>query len=110
MGVNLGKSDSESGFDESSSQMSRSGIEDSTLMLSMVRSPSSDNLSEDVIRAEVKTVAADWNSLRHVLTCSCATPFDYYVKKVRNTASIMDMFTSAVYASIVLFPQMTVCC
>ena len=51
-------------------------------MSSMVRSPSSENLSEDMLRAEVKTVALDWKSLRHVLTCSCATPFDYYVKKV----------------------------
>ncbi|KAL8587614.1 hypothetical protein ACOMHN_045303 [Nucella lapillus] len=79
--LSQGRSDSESGFDESSSQMSRSGIEESTLMSSMVRSPSSENVSEDVIRAEIKTVATDWESLRQVLTCSCATPFDYYVKK-----------------------------
>ncbi|KAK7096994.1 hypothetical protein V1264_004036 [Littorina saxatilis] len=80
-GLTHGKSDSESGFDESSSQMSRSGIEEGMFSSSMVRSPSSENLSEDLIRAEVKTVASDWKSLRHVLTCSCATPFDYYVKK-----------------------------
>ena len=82
MGLSHGKSDSESGFDESSSQMSRSGIEENAFMSSMVRSPSSDNLSEDMLRAEVKTVACEWKSLRNVMTCSCATPFDYYVKKV----------------------------
>ncbi|XP_076467720.1 phosphatidylinositol-3,5-bisphosphate 3-phosphatase MTMR8-like isoform X2 [Babylonia areolata] len=80
-GLSQGRSDSESGFDESSSQMSRSGMEESMLNSSMVRSPSSENLSEDVIRAEMKTVACDWKSLRQVFTCSCATPFDYYVKK-----------------------------
>ena len=78
------KSDSESGFDESMSQMSRSGVDEGpfTLQSSMIRSPSSENLSEDLLRAEVKTVASDWRTLRNVVTCSCATPFDYYVKKV----------------------------
>ncbi|XP_005111133.2 myotubularin-related protein 6 [Aplysia californica] len=77
------KSDSESGFDECSSQMSRSGIDDvGALELSgLVRSPSSDQLSVDQLIAELKTVAVDWRSFRNVQSCSCASPFDYYVKK-----------------------------
>lgn len=81
------KSDSESGFDESSSQMSRSGFEDGGVYTGMeasgiMRSQSSDHLSLDQLLAELKTVATAWKSIRSVQNCSCATPFDYYVKKV----------------------------
>ncbi|XP_071086998.1 phosphatidylinositol-3,5-bisphosphate 3-phosphatase MTMR6-like isoform X1 [Haliotis cracherodii] len=77
------KSDSESGFDESSSQMSRSGIEDGYAMDSSLlhRSPSSETLSLDQLLMELKTVAVEWRSFRNVHNCSCATPFDHYVKK-----------------------------
>lgn len=79
------KSDSESGFDESSSQMSRSGIEDGYAMDSSLlhRSPSSETLSLDQLLMELKTVAVEWRSFRNVHNCSCATPFDHYVKKAR---------------------------
>lgn len=84
--VNHLKSDTESGFDESSSQMSRSGIDDGVYIgmeaSGMVRSPSSDQLSVDQLIAELKTVAIGWKSFRNVNSCACATPFDYYVKKV----------------------------
>ncbi|XP_076446061.1 phosphatidylinositol-3,5-bisphosphate 3-phosphatase MTMR8-like isoform X2 [Babylonia areolata] len=76
-----GKSDSESGFDESGSPMSRSGLEEGGMTLSMVRSPSLEKLSEEVLQAEAGTVAVAWKTLRHVVNCSCATPFDHYVKK-----------------------------
>ncbi|XP_059168052.1 myotubularin-related protein 6-like [Physella acuta] len=83
--VNHLKSDTESGFDESSSQMSRSGIDDGVYVgmeaSGMVRSPSSDQLSVDQLIAELKTVAIGWKSFRNVNSCACATPFDYYVKK-----------------------------
>ncbi|KAL8621063.1 hypothetical protein ACOMHN_040588 [Nucella lapillus] len=80
---NLGKSDSESGFDESGgSPMSRSGVEEGGEMTSsMARSPSGEKLREDTLQAEVDTVAVHWKNLRHVASCSCATPFDHYVKK-----------------------------
>ncbi|KAH9494581.1 Myotubularin- protein 8 [Bulinus truncatus] len=84
--VNHLKSDTESGFDESSSQMSRSGIDEVGICNGMegsnlVRSPSSEQLSLDQLLAELKTVAIAWKSFRNVQSCSCATPFDYYVKK-----------------------------
>lgn len=86
--VNYLKSDTESGFDESSSQMSRSGIDEVGICngleaSSLVRSPSSEQLSVDQLLAELKTVAIGWKSFRNVQNCSCATPFDYDVKKVR---------------------------
>ena len=83
------KSDSESGFDESSSQMSRSGIEDGNYTMEnsmLTRSPSSEQLSLDQLVAEMKTVALDWRPFRNVHNCSCATPFDHYMKKARNVS------------------------
>ena len=79
------KSDSESGFDEASSQLSRSGGVDELAGgggMSMVRSPSSDMLTLEQLVAELKTVAIGWKSFRNVFNCSCASPFDHYVKKV----------------------------
>ncbi|GFO09175.1 myotubularin-related protein 8 [Plakobranchus ocellatus] len=85
------KSDSESGFDEVSSQLSRSGGVDEITGggggvsggggSSMPRSPSSDILSVEQLVAELKTVAIGWKSFRNVHSCSCASPFDHYVKK-----------------------------
>ena len=72
------KSDSESGFDESSSQMSRSGLDDTT---GLSRSASTDQLSLDQLLQELKTVAVGWRSFRGVHSCSCASPFDHYAKK-----------------------------
>ena len=86
---NLGqiKSDSESGFDESGSQMSRSGIEDriSTLDPDMLsRSASFEKFNLDQLHLELKSVATDWQSFRHIHTCSCAMPFDHFTKKARG--------------------------
>ena len=82
------KSDSESGFDEVSSQLSRSGGVDELTGVGgggggMLRSPSSDQLTVEQLIAELKTVAIGWKSFRNVFSCSCASPFDHYVKKVR---------------------------
>lgn len=85
--VNHLKSDSESGFDESSSQMSRSGFDEVGVYIGLeasglARSPSTDNLTLEQLILELKSVAVGWKSFRNVQNCSCATPFDYYVKKV----------------------------
>ncbi|KAL3880470.1 hypothetical protein ACJMK2_032706 [Sinanodonta woodiana] len=82
--INHFKSDSESGFDESSSQLSRSGIEDgiSTLDSSMLsRSTSFEKLSVDQLVLELKSIAMDWRSFRNVHNCSCAMPFDHFTTK-----------------------------
>jgi hypothetical protein len=80
------KSDSESGFDESSSQMSRSGIDDVGPYVGMeasgiVRSPTGDQVSLEQLITELRSVALGWKSFRSVHNCSCATPFDYSMKK-----------------------------
>lgn len=82
--MNHMKSDSESGFDEASSQLSRSGGVEELVGGAgggMVRSPSSDHLTVEQLVAELKTVAVGWKSFRNVYSCSCASPFDHYMKK-----------------------------
>ncbi|CAG5121603.1 unnamed protein product, partial [Candidula unifasciata] len=80
------KSDSESGFDESSSQMSRSGFDDGGFYLGMdastvKRSHSADHITMEQLITEMKSVAIVWKSFCKVQTCSCATPLEYHVKK-----------------------------
>lgn len=84
IGFSHGRSDSESGFDESGSQLSRSGFEETTCEnnVSITHSPSTETLTDDFLDLEMKSVAVEWKSFRSVFTCSCAIPFDYYVKKV----------------------------
>ncbi|XP_025086594.1 myotubularin-related protein 6-like isoform X2 [Pomacea canaliculata] len=83
IGFSHGRSDSESGFDESGSQLSRSGFEETTCEnnVSITHSPSTETLTDDFLDLEMKSVAVEWKSFRSVFTCSCAIPFDYYVKK-----------------------------
>ncbi|ESO88450.1 hypothetical protein LOTGIDRAFT_125960 [Lottia gigantea] len=67
-----------------SSLMSRSNVEerDATLESSLILgSPSTDLLTIDQLVSELKTVAIDWRSFRRVYNCTCAAPFDHYVKK-----------------------------
>ncbi|XP_053399742.1 myotubularin-related protein 8-like isoform X2 [Mercenaria mercenaria] len=78
------KSDSESGFDESCSQMSRSGIDDRISTLepeSMSHSESLEKLNLDQLHLELESVAVDWRPFRNIYTCSCAMPFDHFMKK-----------------------------
>lgn len=84
------KSDNESGFDESSSQMSKSGqgdlntvrtgIETGSLD-SSVCSVGRDQLSLDLLSLEMSSVAIDWKSFRNIHNCSCASPFNSFTKK-----------------------------
>ncbi|XP_064607612.1 myotubularin-related protein 8-like isoform X2 [Liolophura sinensis] len=76
-------SDSESGFDESSSQMSRSGIEDgsSSIHELHVNANHVGTLTIDQLLAELKTVAIDWRAFRNVRQCNCAAPFDHFSRK-----------------------------
>lgn len=86
------RSDNESGFDESSSQMSKSGhgdlntvrtgIETGSLSLdSSVCSVGRDQLSLDLLVLEMSSVAIDWKSFRNIHNCSCASPFNSFTKK-----------------------------
>lgn len=87
------KSDNESGFDESSSQLSKSGhgdltttqtgIETGSLDSSMC-SVGRDQLSLDLLVFEMNSVAIDWKSFRNVHNCSCASPFNSFTKKARH--------------------------
>lgn len=80
-----GKSDTESGFDESSSQLSRSGFEDglgsSTISLTGVLG-NSEPLTRAQFQVELSSVAVDWKPLRNVQNCSCAYSFEHFSKKV----------------------------
>ncbi|XP_014786257.1 myotubularin-related protein 8 isoform X2 [Octopus bimaculoides] len=79
-----GKSDTESGFDESSSQLSRSGIDDG-LVSSVVSLTSVTGSSEPLTKAqlyeELASVAIDWKPFRNVQNCSCAYSFEHFSKK-----------------------------
>lgn len=78
------KSDSESGFDESCSQMSRSGIDDRISTLEpeyLSHSTSLDKLDLEQLHLELDSVAVDWRPFRNIYTCSCAMPFDHFTKK-----------------------------
>jgi len=81
------KSDSESGYDESCSNMSRSGIDECNSTLeadSLSHSTSLDKLNLDQLRLEIDSVAVDWRPFRNIHTCSCAIPFDHFTKKARQ--------------------------
>ncbi|XP_052793920.1 myotubularin-related protein 6-like isoform X1 [Mya arenaria] len=84
VGISQTKSDSESGFDESCSNMSRSGIDECYSTLengSISQSMSLDRLNLDQLHLELDSVAVDWRSFRNIFTCSCAFPFDHFTKK-----------------------------
>lgn len=78
------KSDTESGFDESSSQLSRSGIEDglgsSTISLTGVLG-NSEPLTRAQFQTELSSVAVDWKPLRNVQNCSCTYSFEHFSKR-----------------------------
>lgn len=83
---NHAKSDSESGFDESCSQMSRSGIDDRISTLepeSMSQSVNLEKFDLNQLHLELQSVAVDWRPFRNIYTCSCAMPFDHFMKKAR---------------------------
>lgn len=78
------KSDSESGYDESCSNMSRSGIDECNSTLeadTLSHSASLDKLNLDQLKLELDSVAVDWRPFRNIYTCSCAIPFDHFTKK-----------------------------
>ncbi|KAK3099384.1 hypothetical protein FSP39_003635, partial [Pinctada imbricata] len=90
------KSDTESGFDENGSQMSKSGLNEINSQMSksgmedgsvnmetsmMSSSMSNDNLSLDILLMEIRSVALDWRSFRNIPNCICASPFDSFIKK-----------------------------
>lgn len=78
------KSDSESGFDESCSNMSRSGIDECNSTLeadTLSLSTSLDKPNLDQLQLELDSVAVDWRPFRNIYTCSCAIPFDHFTKK-----------------------------
>ncbi|CAH1777080.1 unnamed protein product [Owenia fusiformis] len=76
-------SDSESGFEDEGSLMSKSGVDDSPTApprsLSMLED--NDNLAVDTLLMELHSIAVDWRQLRNVTQCSCAAPFEHFTKK-----------------------------
>lgn len=94
-GLSQTKSDSESGFDESCSNMSRSGIDDCNSAIengTISRSTSLEKLNLDQLKLELDSVALEWKSFRNIFTCSCAFPFDHFTKK----ASFFELFSSCI--------------
>ena len=98
--INHIHSDQESGFDELSSQMSKSGLDDlassevskvdpeegiCTMESSMTASVSRDQLSMDQLHLEIDSVAVDWKSFRQLYHCACASPFDSFTKKASSS-------------------------
>ena len=81
------ESDSESGFEDGSSQMSKSMNDEVGLSMQtsglMSTSLSLETLCLDSLVTELKSVAVDWKTFRTVRVCSCAMPFEHYTKKVR---------------------------
>ena len=89
------ESDTESGFEDGSSSMSKSmNDEDGMTQSGLSSSTSLDNLCVDQLLVELKSVAIDWKTFRNVKTCSCAMPFEHYTKKVGLPAYIMYLFLS----------------
>lgn len=80
------ESDSESGFEDGSSQMSKSMNDEVGLSMQtsglMSTSISIENLCLDSLVTELKSVAVEWKSFRAVRVCSCAIPFEHFTKKV----------------------------
>ena len=74
------ESDSESGFEDYSSQMSKSINDDA--YNNMSHSTSMDNLMIDQLVLELKSVAVDWKTFRNVKQCSCAVPFEHHTRRV----------------------------
>ena len=75
------ESDSESGFEDYNSQMSKSMNDEFHASL-MSHSTSVDNLMIDQLVTELKSVAVDWKTFRSVKQCSCAVPFEHHIRKV----------------------------
>lgn len=102
------KSDSESGFDESSSQMSRSGFDDGGYYPGMdsstvKRSHSAEHITMEQLIAEMKTVAIVWKSFCKVQSCSCATPLEYHVKKVNYAYCTFTRYVCVISFNIFYF-------
>ena len=77
------ESDSESGFEDYSSQMSKSINDEFALHASLMsHSTSIDNLMVDQLVTELKSVAVDWKPLRSVKQCYCALPFEHHIRRV----------------------------
>lgn len=41
------------------------------------------NLTSEILKNEIDSVALDWKTLRNIEECSCTTPFDHSTRKVR---------------------------
>ena len=91
------ESDTESGFEDGGSLLSKSLLEDSGSMSGSAVVPGNtlDDLTVETLLAELKSVAVNWKSLRNIRTCSCATPFEHFTKKVGSlyTAAIGVIFS-----------------
>ncbi|XP_064637121.1 myotubularin-related protein 8-like isoform X3 [Lineus longissimus] len=78
------QSDTESGFEDGSSQMGKSLLEESGSLQNstfLQRSSSTDTLSVEQLLTEINSVSVNWKSFRNVRQCSCSTPFDTFSKK-----------------------------
>ena len=93
------QSDTESGFEDSCSQVSKDPNSLQTSLI-MSHSDSNENLSIDQLIAELSSVAVDWKSLRNIKHCSCATPFEHFTKRVRGHK--IDHFWNFVYCHLLL--------
>lgn len=95
-----GKSDTESGFDESSSQLSRSGIDDGLVssVVSLISvTGSSEPLTKAQLYEELASVAIDWKPFRNVQNCSCAYSFEHFSKKVTSFLNWFTIFVSFLF-------------
>lgn len=41
------------------------------------------NITSDMLKNEIDSVALEWKTLRNIVECNCSTPFDYSTRKVR---------------------------
>ena len=86
------ESDTESGFEDSGSQMSKSLNDDcgnsARNSAHMSDSDSSENLQIEQLLLELQSIAVEWKSLRNVKACSCAMPFEHFTKKVSYFSAV----------------------
>jgi myotubularin-related protein 6/7/8 len=86
------QSDTESGFEDGSSQMGKSLLEESGSLQNSTCLY--DSLSVEQLLTEINSVSVNWKSFRNVRQCSCSTPFDTFSKKVRYAVGESHGFMS----------------
>ena len=77
------QSDSESGFEDGGSFMSKS-LQDN-MVPPVSKQDSIEGLAPENLLKELQSVAVEWKSFRNVKHCGCAMPFEHFNKKVGTT-------------------------